>query len=1135
MEPSVDNYYYLFNTKGRMFFKGANDYNTRASIAITGYKVRFSEDEATNEPGALLFTDSVETQEAWKAVFATPDATAIWVDNSSEAYRFWFVIPTENKTYRISNPVLTEDNFLGWKGSEDDTRLYLLKDTVGNGIDWVFVSEANYLAWQELWASMKDQYEAAAELLTIIKNAEEQGIDVTAETQVYLNEDASVEEIKNAISSIYKKINEKLAGNASVANPSDMTKLLINPNFDDASNAGWSGTAPNMTGDGNHAAANVAEHYNKTFDTYQKFSQMLPGVYKLSANAFLRGAWDDHANKVNYVAKLYAEVDNDTMSVDVQNAWDAMNTASLAGDGTTYFGTPNVEESQEHDGVTYFIPNNPSTGRIYFENGFYKNNLYFTLDGDSTKLGIRKDKNVYGWDWVVFDSFSLTYYGNATDAYQFCLDSLRGEKKEYSEYEVSTVYRNAYDAAFALTASNSAEVKAGKAVFDAAVDSVNANIAMWAKLKAKVTEANSIATTYDYVESAQDLGDYISFGPDEETDLNSLDDAEKEWTNEYLQSVIDTLDRMMQQVVDDSKNYIKPGSDVTYYLTNPDFEANGGSNTGWTVVSKGGGNVQLGGTSANHCYEAWHSTNFDVYQEVRNLPLGVYDIEVQGYVRYLDGGSDKQNNPAINAKDESYNLFAAGVPIYVYMNDSKANLVNWFSYPKPTSFYDAVSGASYLYEDEDNAYPDNMIAASAAFADGGYKQSAKGLVAEENSVMRIGVKGTPEAKFWPIFDNFKLTYLGFDVEVVKPVLEEKLTEAAKWEDTMTTKDAREAFNTTFANAQAALNETDGKAMFDCLAELTKVINQVEVGAGQTEALQAALTELLTLAESAVSSVASDALTYATDVLSRVESSDVASDEIEGINTMIREYTLKIQLPENYAEGNGADVTAFIQTPDFEKTLSDGSKTNAIDGWEGSAGYNFGNDATQKAALALEFYEKTFDMYQELEGVGEVQLPNGWYKLSVNAFERVNSSTPAYLYAVSGENNVEQELMTLEAGVDTEAGESTPNDMVTAVGYFENGKYLNELAIQVTDNKLRIGLKHENYSQYDWIIMDNFKLLYYADEKPTAVENISTALGKAVTVQYFTLDGRRVNTLQKGITIRKTIMDNGTVIVRKIRK
>ena len=77
--------YYLYNVGARQFFCGANDWSTRASVSPTGYKVKlFDMGDGTYE-----LTDSVETQSAWKSTFSTADGGAIWVDNSTETYRFW--------------------------------------------------------------------------------------------------------------------------------------------------------------------------------------------------------------------------------------------------------------------------------------------------------------------------------------------------------------------------------------------------------------------------------------------------------------------------------------------------------------------------------------------------------------------------------------------------------------------------------------------------------------------------------------------------------------------------------------------------------------------------------------------------------------------------------------------------------------------------------------------------------------------------------------------------------------------------------------------------------------------------------------------------------------------------------------
>jgi hypothetical protein len=1130
-EFQADAVFYLFNTKARMFFVGANDWNTRASVSDKGYKVKFTNYD-TDVPGAYEFTDSVETQKAWKSVFSTNDGGAIWVDNATEAYRFWEVVQQPDGTYRLSNNYLAESvtslsgMFLGWNGSDADTRLYFVDPTAeGAGVDWQFVSEETYQAWLTTWETMKDQFNAAAELLTYLKSAQEQGLNVSEWEAVYQNEASTVEEIQAAVQAVQKAIADAISSGASASNPKDMTGSLLNPNFDNASADGWKGTSPNMKGDGNHGPADVAEHYDKTFDTYQELSNMPAGVYMLSNTGFLRGWWDDVVNHTNYTAYLYSIADGDTLQVAMVNPWEIKNTEPMA--GATEFGTTAYEASEEHDGVTYYAPNDPSAARLYFEKGYYKNELFFAAEGGNIKLGVKKGVN-RGSEWAVFDNFKLTYYGGGADAYTLFLEKGAPEKQSYTTAEVSQQYLDAYNAAYTQSATDKEGVVAILKAIQKASDNITENVKLWAKVAAKYEEGMNMAAEYEGYLSTGDLLDFLEIG-DEDNDILGVEEiigAEEktgkyDFSNEQLQAYLDKIDELIEAVKTEEKEGLAPGTDVTKYLTNPDFED--GKN-GWTIVNNGGGNVQLGGNDDNHCFEAWHSTNFEVYQEVKNLPIGVYEISVNGYVRYLDG------QDAINHADEAPEV----VPIYVYMNESRANFVSWLSYPKPASFYDAVNGATYLTDNNNGSYPDNMIAASAAFAEGGYLQSAKCLVAEEGAVTRIGVKGTPEAKFWPIFDNFKLVYLGYDIDVVKPLLEEEIAAAQKWESEMTTKTAKAIFAQSMADANTALGGEDGTAMFNALSALTKAITLAEEGNALCVALHQNAEALMTLASQSDSPFATEARQLAGTIMSELEASEVDETGIEAYKLQIREMQLKLQLPADYANGSaeGTDVTGFIQTPNFSKVV-DGAETNAIEGWQGTSGYNFGNDETQKSALALEFYQKTFDMYQDIEGVGSVVLPNGNYVVQVNAFERVTEETPAYLYATSGEQTVEVELMKHAAGYDEEAGESGPGDMVSSAAMFEDGRYLNKVSVKVVDNKLRIGIKHENSNGGDWIIMDNFKLFFYGDNE-SGIATVANA-GKPVQVLYYTLDGRRVNGLQKGLTLRKVVMDNGVVIVKKIQK
>ena len=1133
----VDVTYYLFNTKARLFFAGANDWNTRASVADFGYKVKFVADPLETFPGALEFTDSVETQKAWKSTFSTDDGLAIWVDNATATYRFWEVVKQPDGAYRISNNHLVsesadgkanaEGKFLGWNGS-DDTRLYFVDPAAeGAGADWVFVTEETYNTWKTDWDAVKDAYNQAAELLTYIKSAKEKNIDVAAEVAVYENEAATVDELKAAITSVQTKINEALGGNASVEKPSDMTGVLVNPAFDDGTATGWKGTAPNMKGDGKHAAANVAEHYDKTFDTYQEISNMPTGVYTLEANAFFRGSWEDHANHANYVAKLYAHADGDTLTTEIQNAWDAMNTAPIAGDAsTTYFETPNAEQSGEHDGVTYYIPSNPSTGRLYFEGGFYKNKLFFAVEEGTVRLGISKDQKITGTDWVVFDNFKLSYYGKSAEAYQYWIS--QSPKIDYTGTVASEQYLNAYNAAFSTTATNKAEAVAAMKAITAASDSIAKNAKLWADLQTKYDEGHGVSVEYDLYDAAYNLGDYLDEGTDEDGNplipmsvkafLNAkTKTGDCDLTNKQLEDIIAAINTLIDAVYTEVKEGLKPGTDVTKFLVNPGFED--GQN-GWTVVSKGGGNVVLCGNNDNHCFEAWHSTNFDVYQEVSNLPVGLYKLEVNGFVRYLDG--DDAISKASEAPEDPR--------IYLYMNDSKTNLVNMMTCPLPKTFYDAVKDASYLTQNEENCFPNNMIAASAAFAAGSYLQETICMVSEPNTVTRIGVKGTPEAKFWPIFDNFKLTYLGNGVDIVKPQLEEKIAEAKKNESVVTTKTAKTALTNEIAAAEALLAGEDGDAMLEAIDKLQKAINDVTDGKAVCEKFAEFIEDYMQFAQSID---ATEALQLGGTILENLNACAYDAEDIEAKKLELREMRLKIQLPADYAQGSaqGADLTAFIQTPDFSM-IKDGVETNSNEGWLGTAG-SFG-PSDQMSNLCLEFYNKVFDMYQDLAGVGSVVLPHGYYSLQVNAFNRPSDSNPAYLYAVAGKDTLDVKTIMLQSeGFDAEGGESAPNNVSSAKACFDEGRYLNTLKFKFEGDTLRIGVKHPVNAGTDWVIMDNFRLFFYGNDN-TGVETVIN-IGKPAKVQYFTLDGRQVSVARKGLFIRKTTMDNGTVVVRKIQK
>ena len=161
--------------------------------------------------------------------------------------------------------------------------------------------------------------------------------------------------------------------------------------------------------------------------------------------------------------------------------------------------------------------------------------------------------------------------------------------------------------------------------------------------------------------------------------------------------------------------------DMSYLITNPDFDARGNQN-GLGAVK--GWNGSPGADSRHYvsCAEKYN-TDFDVYQEKTGLPNGRYRLSCQGFYR-------GNNNPA----DKNAILYA---------NSEETPLMN-------------------ILEEEGNyaVKPNSMSQAQDCFSAGLYKDNSL-IVTVVDGTLRFGVKKTAKvAGDWAIFDTFRLEYLG---------------------------------------------------------------------------------------------------------------------------------------------------------------------------------------------------------------------------------------------------------------------------------------------------------------------------------------------------------------------------------------
>ena len=600
-------------------------------------------------------------------------------------------------------------------------------------------------------------------------------------------------------------------------------------------------------------------------------------------------------------------------------------------------------------------------------------------------------------------------------------------------------------------------------------------------------------------------------------------------------------------------------ADVTNLLTNPNFTGNA---NGWTREAVGGGNVAYG----SNCYEGWNNANFDIYQIVKDAPAGIYRIEVQGFYRYLRG--DNAWN-AYQAQESQY-VQKGGAPVFIYMNSKKTPFQNVFDEPVTTAYSTQNTTISNAGPDGETYYfPDGMVSSFEAFEAGMYKQSAYGII-KAGQEMRIGVKGASNqgGDSWAIWDNFKLFNCGSNADAVMNVLPDEIEHAKTLLDQNMGKSIYNTLKAALEAAETALEGGDGETMFNALNDLfdaeDKVTASVELFKELAQANEDLLDAIGEYENTASDEAVSEASTLVEDINEKLQAHELEDEDVPALMDQIDVMMTRLALPADYKDAsdlNAIEVTGVIRNANFD--------ANKGTHWSGTeAGFqSYGN---------AELFNKNYDFYQDIKG-----LPAGTYEVQLQGFYRAGNAADdykaylakpdslnyAFLYAmvVNGTDSVYSsnplKRLASEPNVDMPAIETdyvavktdtidleneifnyitVPNTMSTAANEFDAGKFTNNKVIVKVgeDGKLRVGLRKINQIGNDWTIFDNFKLFYYGTASelqptPDGIENVMKA--PALTIEYFTLDGRKATSAQRGLVIMKQTLANGSIIVKKVQK
>ena len=201
----------------------------------------------------------------------------------------------------------------------------------------------------------------------------------------------------------------------------------------------------------------------------------------------------------------------------------------------------------------------------------------------------------------------------------------------------------------------------------------------------------------------------------------------------------------------------------------------------------------------------------------------------------------------------------------------------------------------------------------------------------------------------------------------------------------------------------------------------------------------------------------------------------------------------LALPFSLHAQSWIDITeAYVANYNFDNNTAQGW-TYTSDASSQSPGYG-----------GLEFWNGTFNIHQT------INVPNGKYRLSVQAYYRTTDNGSAYnshtngsevltalLYANESQTpivSIYSEYLTENYANNcwgTRSGREYyyfPNGMTSGAHCFEMGMYNNSVETEVTNGTLTIGIVNETYMGGNWCMMDNFKLEYYG--KKTLIEEIT---------------------------------------------
>lgn len=709
------------------------------------------------------------------------------------------------------------------------------------------------------------------------------------------------------------------------------------------------------------------------------------------------------------------------------------------------------------------------------------------------------------------------------------------DNDEPCEAALIEALEDAIEAGNALKDAGSSDQTANTAAattINNAVAAVRASIAVYKKFHDFIY--GKLSETIDkYIEG--DLEDFATeLAEDKDKYISAWEDGE--YTTEQINEIIDGFDARLAAAIKTAfEAAVENGGAANLDITCL-FSAD--KNLGYANSNVDGWKNETGTSaflSRVQTAEVWNQASFNVYQTLDSLPAGVYEIQAAGFYR-----------TAANVDNyEAWQNEAVGGSAYIYAGNNRTlmhNVAELASADNTHRSAAAVEGELYVPNSNDDAhyffYDQDEIDMT---------NSVKGVLAETGT-LTIGVKGENlDGNAWVVWGGFTVIYRG--TEGMEAALFEEVNalsaEASALADELggLVADADDKLNEAI-DAAAGCDETSS---LDELKDAINALNEALAYGNESKKLMDELQKQFDFFSELAGNVESDDDVYPgllDEVDAAISDGYESNEQIAGlIDSLVGGWAAYVQHDAlDATEDEPADITAAILNSGFEGALNDQSEQSGAgngDYWTKTR--EGGNDFGYQFGVFESYNTNSFDIHQTLKG-----LAAGYYKVTVQGFYRAGSNQDnanafsgdsltsfVYFYANAYEKKLNNQL---ENGTNGEIGGAgdepsinyngseeyhVPNNREALAEQFSIGLYMNELVCKVAEGEdLTIGLKKATHVGGDWCPFDNFKLYYLgtsvSEEPVTAIESVDATNGAKIVI--FDLAGRRVAKAVKGIYI-----------------